>query len=87
MLQSLFPTLISLVRKCGSRNKRYYDLYVRIYNVYYYIFSFRDVKSAENILSVMRVAGVEPGPDTYLSLLNVYAEKGDVDSIKKVLPV
>lgn len=49
--------------------------------------SSRDIKSAENILSVMRVAGVEPGPDTYLSLLNVYAEKGDVDSIKKVLQV
>lgn len=49
--------------------------------------SFRDMKSAENILSVMRMAGVEPGPDTYLSLLNVYAEKGDADSIKKVLQV
>lgn len=47
--------------------------------------SFRDMKSAENILSVMRMAGVEPGPDTYLSLLNAYAEKGDADSIKKVL--
>lgn len=49
--------------------------------------SFRDMKSAENILSVMRMAGVEPGADTYLSLLNVYAEKGDVDSIKKVLQI
>lgn len=49
--------------------------------------SFRDMKSAENILSVMRMAGVEPGPDTYLSLLNAYAEKGDADSIKKVLHV
>ncbi|OXB77950.1 UNVERIFIED_CONTAM: hypothetical protein H355_003173, partial [Colinus virginianus] len=47
--------------------------------------SSRDIKSAENILSVMRMAGVEPGPDTYLSLLNVYAEKGDADSIKKTL--
>lgn len=45
------------------------------------------MKSAENILSVMRMAGVEPGPDTYLSLLSVYAEKGDIDSIKKVLHV
>lgn len=35
----------------------------------------------------MKMAGVEPGPDTYLSLLNVYAEKGDADSIKKVLQV
>lgn len=49
--------------------------------------SFRDMKSAENILSVMKMAGVEPGPDTYLSLLNVYAEKGDADNIKKVLPI
>lgn len=78
------------MRKCGNHNKHYYDfydLYVRICYGYYYIFSFRDLKSAENILSVMRTAGIEPGPDTYLSLLNVYAEKGDVDSIKKVLQV
>lgn len=32
----------------------------------------------------MRGAGIEPGPDTYVSLLNAYAEKGDLDSLKKV---
>lgn len=32
----------------------------------------------------MRGAGMEPGPDTYVSLLNAYAEKGDLDSLKKV---
>lgn len=40
--------------------------------------------SAEGILSVMKGAGIEPGPDTYLSLLNVYAEKGDIAKIKQV---
>lgn len=32
----------------------------------------------------MRGAGIEPGPDTYVSLLTAYAEKGDLDSLKKV---
>lgn len=32
----------------------------------------------------MKGAGIEPGPDTYVSLLNAYAEKGDLDSLKKV---
>lgn len=40
--------------------------------------------SSKNILSVMRGAGIEPGPDTYVSLLTSYAEKGDMDSIKEV---
>lgn len=40
--------------------------------------------SAEGILSVMKGAGIEPGPDTYLSLLNVYAEKGDIAKMKQV---
>lgn len=42
------------------------------------------MESAKNILSVMRGAGIEPGPDTYVSLLTAYAEKGDMDSLKKV---
>lgn len=42
------------------------------------------MESAKNILSVMRGAGIEPGPDTYVSLLLAYAEKGDLDSLKKV---
>lgn len=32
----------------------------------------------------MKGAGIEPGPDTYVSLLNAHAEKGDLDSLKKV---
>lgn len=44
----------------------------------------RDIEGAKNILAVMRGAGIEPGPDTYVSLLNAYAEKGDLDSLKKV---
>lgn len=42
------------------------------------------MESAKNILSVMRGAGIEPGPDTYVSLLTAYAEKGDMDSLKTV---
>lgn len=42
------------------------------------------MESARNILTVMKGAGIDPGPDTYISLLNVYAEKGDMDSFKKV---
>uniref|UniRef100_A0A671LHD6 Leucine-rich PPR motif-containing protein, mitochondrial-like n=1 Tax=Sinocyclocheilus anshuiensis TaxID=1608454 RepID=A0A671LHD6_9TELE len=45
----------------------------------------RDMDSAEGILSVMKGAGIEPGPDTYLSLLNVYAEKGDFAKMKQPL--
>ncbi len=45
---------------------------------------YRDMDSAEGILSVMKGAGIEPGPDTYLSLLNMYAEKGDIAKIKQV---
>uniref|UniRef100_H3CPU5 Uncharacterized protein n=1 Tax=Tetraodon nigroviridis TaxID=99883 RepID=H3CPU5_TETNG len=44
-----------------------------------------DMESARNILTVMKGAGIDPGPDTYISLLNVYAEKGDMDSFKKTL--
>lgn len=36
------------------------------------------------MLTVMKTAGLEPGPDTYVSLLHAYAEKGDIDSVKKV---
>lgn len=43
-----------------------------------------DIESAKNILSVMGGAGIEPGPDTYVSLLNAYAEKGDLENMKKV---
>lgn len=32
----------------------------------------------------MRSAGIEPGPDTYVSLLNAYAEKGDMENVKAV---
>lgn len=32
----------------------------------------------------MRGAGVEPSPDTYVTLLNAYGEKGDLESMKKV---
>lgn len=32
----------------------------------------------------MKGAGIEPGPDTYISLLTAYAEKGDMESFKKV---
>lgn len=32
----------------------------------------------------MKGAGIDPGPDTYISLLNVHAEKGDMDSLNKV---
>lgn len=44
----------------------------------------RDIESAKNILTVMKGAGIEPGPDTYVSLLNAHAEEGDLDSLKKV---
>lgn len=43
-----------------------------------------DIESAKNILTVMQGAGIEPGPETYLSLLTIYAEGGDLDSLKKV---
>lgn len=46
--------------------------------------TYRDMENAENILTVMKEAGIEPGPDTYLALLNVYAEKGDIDHVKQV---
>ncbi|EPY79461.1 hypothetical protein CB1_000929005 [Camelus ferus] len=45
----------------------------------------RDMENAENILTVMKEAGIEPGPDTYLALLNAYAEKGDIDRVKQTL--
>uniref|UniRef100_A0AAY4CTS6 Leucine-rich PPR motif-containing protein, mitochondrial n=1 Tax=Denticeps clupeoides TaxID=299321 RepID=A0AAY4CTS6_9TELE len=45
----------------------------------------RDMGSAEGILSVMKGAGIEPGPDTYLALLSAYAEKGDIAKIKLTL--
>lgn len=45
---------------------------------------FSDIESARNILTVMKGAGIDPGPDTYIALLNVHAEKGDMDSFKKV---
>lgn len=45
---------------------------------------YRDMESSESILTVMKGAGIEAGPDTYLSLLNVYAERGDIDKIKEV---
>jgi leucine-rich PPR motif-containing protein len=32
----------------------------------------------------MKEAGIEPGADTYLSLLMAYAEKGDIDHVKQV---
>lgn len=41
--------------------------------------------NAENILSVMKDAGIEPGPDTYATLLNAYAEKGDINKIEEVI--
>lgn len=41
--------------------------------------------NAENILSVMKDAGIEPGSDTYVSLLNAYAEKGDINKIEEVI--
>ena len=43
-----------------------------------------DIDSAKNILLVMRGAGIDPGPDTYVALLSAYAEKGDMASIKQV---
>lgn len=42
------------------------------------------MENAENILTVMKQAGIEPGPDTYLALLNAHAEKGDIDHVKQV---
>lgn len=42
------------------------------------------MESAKNILPVMRGAGIEPTPDTYVSLLTAYAEKGDLDGLKMV---
>lgn len=45
---------------------------------------FRDIESAKNILNVMKGAGIDPGADTYVSLLSAYAETGDMDSFSKV---
>lgn len=45
---------------------------------------FRDMENAENILSVMRDAGIEPGPDTYVALLNAYAANGNINKIEEV---
>ena len=42
------------------------------------------MESSESILQVMKGAGIEPGPDTYVALLNAYAERGDMDKIKQV---
>ena len=42
------------------------------------------MENAENILTVMREAGIEPSADTYLALLNAYAEKGDIDRVRQV---
>lgn len=44
----------------------------------------RDIQSAQNILSLMKGAGIEPGPDTYVSLLVAFAERGDMDELTKV---
>lgn len=41
--------------------------------------------SAEGILNVMTQAGLEPSADTYTTLLCGYAQKGDIDNIKKTL--
>lgn len=45
---------------------------------------FRDIESAKNILTLMKDSGIDPGSDTYISLLTAYAEKGDMDSFVKV---
>lgn len=42
------------------------------------------MESAENILSVMKGAGIEPGADSYLALLVAYAEVGNMNKIKEV---
>ena len=44
----------------------------------------RDMESAESILNVMKGAGIEPGPDTYVALMTAYADKGDIEKIKQV---
>lgn len=43
---------------------------------------YRDMENVENILIVMKEVGIEFGLDTYLVLLNVYVEKGDIDYVK-----
>lgn len=45
----------------------------------------RDMDSAEGILTVMTQAGLEPSADTYTTLLCGYAQKGDIENIKKIL--
>lgn len=42
------------------------------------------MENAENILTIMKEAGIDPGSDTYVALLNAYAEKGDIDHVKQV---
>lgn len=42
--------------------------------------------NAVNILSVMRDTKIEPGSETYLALLNAYAEKGNINQIEEVMP-
>lgn len=44
----------------------------------------RDMASAENILSVMRGAGIEPGPATYLALILAYSKEGNIAKIIEV---
>lgn len=51
------------------------------------LLSGRDVASAESILPMMRSAGIEPGPDTYVALVCAHAEKGDIENVKKVIPL
>lgn len=41
--------------------------------------------SAEGILTVMTQAGLEPSADTYTTLLCGYAQKGDMENIKRTL--
>lgn len=43
------------------------------------------MRSAADLLTVMRQAGLEPSADTYKELLCGYAKHGDMDSITKTL--
>lgn len=47
--------------------------------------TFRDVKSAQNILDTMRIAQIKPSSNTYAALLRGYAECNNLEQFKSTL--
>jgi len=45
----------------------------------------RDMESATGIISVMKQAGLEPGAETYATLLIAHAKRGEIEKIREIL--